>query len=195
MCQNRQSVSNICGWKISLVIRGLILAIFVLQLAVIGGQAHSQDLTDTEDWAGAAPLGFNLVFDGPVTVNWNDPNQIMRASLLATNLGTLAWELTGFRWGVIDAENRLHDVIGRGSYVNIEAEAHLGYELFPLDTSEIDVFWRTRTARNHASFVEQAIAMDAQSRSCFVQVRILISRTANAKSETWQAPIIKPCAF
>ena len=179
----------------SLGIRGLILAIFVLQLAVIGGQAHSQDLTDTEDWAGAAPLGFNLVFDDPVTVNWNDPNQIMRASLLATNLGTLAWELTGFRWGVFDAENRLHDVIGRGSYVNIEAEAHLGYELFPLDTSEIDVFWRTRTARNHASFVEQAIAMDAQSRSCFVQVRILISRTANAKSETWQAPIIKPCAF
>ena len=178
----------------SLGIRGLIV-IFILQLAAIAGQTHSQDLTDTEDWAGVAPPGFNLVFDGPFTVNWNDPNQIMRASLLATNLGTLAWELTGFRWGVFDAENRLHDVIGRGSYVNIEAEAHLGYELFPLDTSEIDVFWRTRTARNHASFVEQAIAMDAQSRSCFVQVRILISRTANAKSETWQAPIIKPCAF
>lgn len=182
-------------------VRGLTLVIFVFQLAAVAGQAHSQGpsprgaFSGTDVWASLAPPGFNLVFEGPFTVNWNNPNHVLRASLRATNLGTLPWEITGFRWGVFDDANPLHDVIGRGWYVPVEAEAHLGLELHPLDSSEIDIFWRARAARNSAQFIKQANAMDVESRRCFVQVRLLISFTPISKTENWQAPIVHGCAF
>jgi hypothetical protein len=166
----------------------------VFLLAAIGGHALPQDLAPSgpgaDAWAGLAPPGFDLKFDGPFTVNWDDPNQVLRASLLATNRGPKTWEMTGFRWRVFDDANPLHDVIERGSYVNVDAEAHLGLELQSNSISEVDISWRARSARNNGPFVEQANAMNVETRKCFAQIRVYFSDT-----ETWQAPIIHECAF
>ena len=78
------------------------LVISVFQFVAVAGQAYSQDVG-----ADLGPHDVKLVFEGPFTVDWNEPNRVLRASLLATNVGVSFLEITGFRWGVFDDANPL----------------------------------------------------------------------------------------